>query len=64
MSENRARPDRQYIALEDRYEIAYWTMIFGCTREQLIEAVRKVGTSADDVARHLGQGPALSSERF
>jgi hypothetical protein len=62
MSENRAttRPDRQYIALGNRYEIAYWTMIFGCTRERLLDAVRQVGTSVEAVAQHLGRrGPPL-----
>lgn len=47
--------DRNFIALEDRHEVNYWMMTFGCTREQLIEAVRKVGNTAPRVGKELGQ---------
>ena len=35
------------------YEVAYWTKKFGCTKEQLQAAVKKVGVSAKAVEEEL-----------
>ena len=34
-----------------------WTEKWGVSKEQLAEAVRKAGVSAEAVARHLGRTP-------
>ncbi len=41
------------IRIEQEYELRYWTWKFGVTTEQLMEAVKAVGTDADDVERYL-----------
>ena len=45
--------DGRRIDVHETYEIGYWSRKFGVTREELSEAVQKVGTRADDVAREL-----------
>jgi hypothetical protein len=47
--------DASRIALEEDYEVRYWTQKWGITRDELAEAVAKVGHSAAAVARHLGR---------
>jgi hypothetical protein len=41
--------------LDEEHEVRYWTQKFGCSKEQLEEAVREVGPMADDVGRRLGK---------
>lgn len=45
--------DRRRIDVGETYELGYWSRKFGVTREELAEAVQKVGTKAEDVAREL-----------
>jgi hypothetical protein len=53
----RGPQDRGRICLSDEHEVRYWTQKFGVTEEQLADAVRAVGSSADRVERHLrGKG--------
>ena len=47
--------DRDRINLGEDYEVRYWTQKWGITRDELAEAVAKVGHSAAAVARHLGR---------
>lgn len=47
--------DANRIALEEDYEVRYWTKKWGITREELADAVAKAGNSAAAVARHLGR---------
>jgi len=51
----RAPQDSSRIALQEEYEVRYWTDKFGVTREELADAVNAVGHGADAVARHLGK---------
>lgn len=44
--------DRQ-INIHERYEIEYRTKQYGCTKRQLLEAIEKVGTMANEVERYL-----------
>jgi hypothetical protein len=53
---NRNDGDRKRIALGEEYEVRYWTQKLGVSREQLEEAVRAVGNSADAVEEHLHKG--------
>ena len=41
------------IALGEDYEVDYWSNKFGVSRDQLEQAVKVVGNSADAVERHL-----------
>ena len=37
------------------HEVEYWCRRFGCTKQQLVDAVKKVGVMVDDVERELNQ---------
>ena len=47
--------DGRSIDVYETYELGYWSRKFGVTREELAEAVQRVGTRADDVARELSR---------
>jgi hypothetical protein len=49
----RSPRDASRIALGEDYEVEYWVGKFGVSREQLAQAVKAVGNSADAVERHL-----------
>jgi Protein of unknown function (DUF3606) len=49
----RGPQDRSRISLTDPHEVQYWTDKFGVPKERLSEAVRKMGHSADIVAKEL-----------
>jgi hypothetical protein len=53
----RGQQDRQRINMSEDYEVAYWTKKWGVSREQLAEAVRKVGPMSASVAKLLGREP-------
>lgn len=61
MSDDRTKrgpADAARVALQQPWEVRYWTRRFSCTREELTEAVAAVGHMAADVeewlARHRG----------
>jgi hypothetical protein len=45
--------DSSRVNIHEPYEVRWWTEEFGCTEQQLKNAVAKVGTSAAAVKRHL-----------
>jgi hypothetical protein len=47
--------DTRRIDMHETYEIGYWSRKFGVSREQLSEAVQKVGPRAEDVERELAR---------
>lgn len=49
----RGSQDRSRIALGEEHEVKYWTQSLGVSREELEEAVKSVGNSADKVRQHL-----------
>lgn len=56
MSDNtdiRAPQDASRIALNEDYEVRYWTKKFDVSEQQLRDAVNEVGHSADRVEHHL-----------
>jgi hypothetical protein len=55
MSDNKALKgqDANRIALNEDYEVQYWTNRFGVSKERLEAAVEKVGVSVDAVAKEL-----------
>ena len=49
----RVSQDRAKINVQEKYEMDYWSKKFGVTRDQLRNAVKKVGPSAAAVEREL-----------
>jgi hypothetical protein len=49
----RAPQDAKLISLDEDYEVEYWTKKLGVTRQQLAEAIKAVGHSAERVREHL-----------
>ena len=47
----RGPQDRAKINVQEKYEMDYWSKKFGVTRDQLRNAVEKVGSSAAAVER-------------
>ncbi|RZL95062.1 MAG: DUF3606 domain-containing protein [Variovorax sp.] len=45
--------DRKLIALSEPHELRSWTESLGCTGQQLKDAVKAVGNSADKVCDYL-----------
>ena len=43
------------VNLAESWEITFWTREFGCSEEQLKNAVKAVGSSAGAVRMHLGE---------
>jgi hypothetical protein len=53
---NMRRPqDSSRIAMNEPYEVRWWTHHFGVSQQELQNAVNAVGHSAANVARHLGK---------
>jgi hypothetical protein len=48
-------PDRSRINIHEPYEVEYWKQKFQVTKEQLEQAVKKVGPSAESVRKELGK---------
>jgi hypothetical protein len=46
-------PDRKRINIHESYELRDWSKKFGCTEEELKQAVSEVGTSAQAVEDRL-----------
>jgi hypothetical protein len=47
--------DASRINVHETWEVTYWCNALGVTKPQLEAAVKKVGTSAAAVRKHLGQ---------
>jgi hypothetical protein len=47
--------DTKRVNINDPHEINYWCDIWSCPEKELKAAVKKVGTSADAVKKHLGK---------
>ena len=52
---NRGAQDRSRVNIHEDHEVRYWTEKWGVTKQQLADAVKKAGVSADAVARELGK---------
>ena len=58
MSDNlsKKRPqDASKVNIHEPWEVAWWCAHFGCTKEQLSQAVKVVGVSAEAVKKYLGK---------
>ncbi len=49
----RGPADQSRINVHERHEVTYWTGKYGCTEQQLRDAVTAVGPMAADVEAHL-----------
>jgi hypothetical protein len=49
----RGPQDRSRVALDQDYEVRYWTQRFECSEEELRRAVRKVGNSVEAIVKEL-----------
>jgi hypothetical protein len=49
----RGAADRRRIAMNQEYEVRYWTQKLGVSREELEAAVNTVGNEAEKVEEHL-----------
>jgi len=45
------------VNIHEDYEVRYWTEKWGISKEQLAQAVKRAGVSAEAVARQLGKTP-------
>jgi len=45
--------DSSRVNVNEDYEVAYWTDVFDCTKQELEKAVEKVGTSSKAVRDYL-----------
>ena len=50
---NKSQPDRSKINIHEDFEVKYWTRHFGVSKEQLQEAIDKVGNAAAAVRKEL-----------
>ena len=50
---NRGPRDRDRIDVNQDHELRYWTKKFNCTATELRDAVKAVGTMADNVEAYL-----------
>jgi hypothetical protein len=58
MSDNlndRGPQDASKVNVNEDWEVAYWTRKFGVTADQLKQAVKQVGTSADKLGQHFNK---------
>lgn len=58
MSDNlkiRQPEDPKQINVHEDWELQYWSNKFGITKDQLRQAVQKVGTYVDDVKNYLNK---------
>lgn len=51
----RGPQDRSRVNVNEPWELRYWSRKFGVSEEQLKEAVKAAGPSADAVGKHLGK---------
>ena len=52
---DRGAQDRSRINMNETWEVDYWTRALGVSEARLLEAVKTVGNSADEVRRYLNQ---------
>lgn len=53
--DKRGPQDASRVNVGEEWEVAYWTRKFGVTADELKEAVKQVGTSADAVGKHFNK---------
>ena len=59
----RGGADRNRVNVQEPHEVQYWTRKFGCSEQQLKEAVSRVGVMAADVEVYLTSFAAHGSTK-
>jgi len=54
-TESRGPADASQINVNEDYEVRYWTKTLGVSEQELRDAVKAAGVSADAVRKHLGK---------
>jgi hypothetical protein len=49
----RGPADAQRVNVHEEHEVRYWTQKYGCTKDELVAAVKAVGVMAKDVEAKL-----------
>ena len=49
-------PNDELISISQEHEIKHWSEEFGVSRQELLDAVNAVGSSAQAVKEYLGKG--------
>jgi len=57
---NRGAQDRSRVNVNEAHEVQYWTGALNVSEEQLRQAVKAVGVSADAVREYLGRARTAS----
>lgn len=52
---NRGPSDRSKVNIHEEWEVRWWCDKWNVSKEQLVAAVKAVGTGAKNVAEHLGK---------
>lgn len=52
---NRGPQDASKVNVGEEWEVAYWTKKFGVTADELKQAVKQVGTSAEKLGQHFNK---------
>src|SRR5262245_2366318 len=55
MTQIRWAPERQFINPNEDYELRYWSERFDVPTDEIVAAVKRVGTRVEDVARDLNR---------
>jgi hypothetical protein len=58
------KPDRSKIDAENPKELKYWTKALGVSKEEVLDAIEKVGNSAATVRKELAAGEPLKPDDF
>jgi hypothetical protein len=59
MADQPYRPaDRKRVNLDEPYEVQFWMLEFGCTEQQLRDAVNEHGDTAEKIGAALKRQPA------
>jgi Protein of unknown function (DUF3606) len=58
-----AAPERQVINPKEDYELRYWSERFDVPTDEIVAAVKRVGTRVEDVARELNRFCTHAADR-
>jgi hypothetical protein len=58
------KPDRSKIDADNPKELRYWTKALGVSKEEVLNAIEKVGNSAASVRKELDSGRPLDPDDF
>ncbi len=60
---NRGAGDRSRVNVNEEHEVRYWTERFGCSKDELVQAVGRVGVNVKDVEAALSGHAGAGAQR-